>query len=294
MAACRPGLALLTLLAFTAAADDGGRLSLWQVDGDANRVYLLGSIHVLRESDHPLPPGLDAAYDDAEALYMELDFDDLDAAADQATIAELAFITDGSSLGDWLGADAWQRAGELAADARVPLSMLERTEPWFAAINVELMILTRLGYTQEHGIENTFAARAARDDKEIYGFETTRQQLGFLDGLSRDAQRELLLSTLEEGVRLGEIMQGLIDAWRIGDTEYLQRELLDDMQTMSELHDVIVVNRNRAWANAIDELLDDDRDYLVIVGALHLVGREGVPALLAGRGHRVVQLRSQH
>jgi uncharacterized protein YbaP (TraB family) len=49
------------------------------------------------------------------------------------------------------------------------------------------------------------------------------------------------------------------------------------------------VDRNRAWAARLVELLDDDDDYLVVVGALHLVGRDSVVDLLTKRGFAVVQ-----
>ena len=86
-------------------------------------------------------------------------------------------------------------------------------------------------------------------------------------------------------------MDDLIEAWRVGDTEYLETTILADFQQYPELHEKIVTERNRRWVERIDELLDDDEDYLVIVGALHLVGEEGVPELLTDRGVEIRQMR---
>lgn len=281
---------IASLAATNVRADAGQHpVSLWQVDGRHNRVYLLGSIHLLRERDHPLPGVLYEAYDDAEVLFMELDFDDVDPVADQALIRELGMLANGRRLADILGPALFAKASRLAEEAAVPLGLLEYAEPWFAAVNVEMMLLMRAGFSQDQGIEAHFAARAAIDQKEIFGFETTAEQLGFLDSLSIEAQKDMFIQSLVEGISIGEVMDSLVEAWHRGDTQFMEENLLADMQEMPELNQVIVVDRNIAWTNRIEDMLDDGDDYLVIVGALHLVGNSGVPALLQQRGYAVRQ-----
>lgn len=281
---------IASLAATNVRADAGQHpVSLWQVDGRHNRVYLLGSIHLLRERDHPLPGVLYEAYDDAEVLFMELDFDDVDPVADQALIRELGMLANGRRLADILGPALYAKASRLAEEAAVPLGLLEYAEPWFAAVNVEMMLLMRAGFSQDQGIEAHFAARAAIDQKEIFGFETTAEQLGFLDSLSIEAQKDMFIQSLVEGISIGEVMDSLVEAWHRGDTQFMEENLLADMQEMPELNQVIVVDRNIAWTNRIEDMLDDRDDYLVIVGALHLVGNSGVPALLQQRGYAVRQ-----
>ena len=279
------------LAAAPAAADDGQALSLWQVAGQQNRVYLLGSIHLLRREDHPLPAAIYAAYEDADKIIMELDMDDVDPVASQVLTNELGLISDGRTLRDLMGEDLYTQATSLADTARIPLSLLDKSEPWFAAMNVEIMMLVRIGFDPALGIENQLMERARADDKEILGFETMRQQLEFLDGLSPSAQREMLIQALSEGSEMQQTMDEMILAWRTGDVQFLEDNLLADMADYPELHKVIVVDRNVAWTDEIEELLDESDDYLIVVGALHLVGQEGVPRLLQARGHDVIQLR---
>jgi len=279
------------LAAAPAAADDGQALSLWQGAGQQNRVYLLGSIHLLRREDHPLPPAIYAAYEDADKIIMELDMDDVDPVASQVLTNELGLISDGRTLRDLMGEELYTQAISLAETARIPLSLLDKSEPWFAAMNVEIMMLMRIGFDPALGIENQLMERARADDKEILGFETMRQQLEFLDGLSPSAQREMLIQALSEGSEMQQTMDEMILAWRTGDVQFLEDNLLADMADYPELHKVIVVDRNVAWTDEIEELLDESDDYLIVVGALHLVGQEGVPRLLQARGHDVIQLR---
>jgi uncharacterized protein YbaP (TraB family) len=285
------GLVLACLLPLAALANEAGKpLSLWQVDGDRNRVYLLGSIHMLRAEDHPLPGAIYAAYDDAEKLVMELDMDDLDPVESQALSNELGLIQDGRTLSDYMGETLYAEAESLAVAAQIPLGLLANAEPWFAAMNVEIMLLMRMGFNPALGVESNLLERAQADDKEIVGFETIRQQLEFLDGLSAEAQQEMLIQALADGVDMRELMDGMIDAWREGDIAYLEENLLADMQSYPELNQTIVIDRNLRWTDEIETMLDDDIDYLVVVGTLHLVGEDGVPELLASRGHDVVQV----
>ena len=125
---------------------------------------------------------------------------------------------------------------------------------------------------------------------DAVGLETTREQLEILDNLSAEAQREMLIQTLSDSMDIADAMNDMVNAWRYGDIEFLADSLLDDMQDFEELHDAIVVQRNKNWVEEIQELLEKDDDYLIIVGALHLVGEEGVPNLLSQIGHEVVQL----
>ena len=152
-------------------------------------------------------------------------------------------------------------------------------------------MLMRIGFDPALGIENQLMERALVDDKEILGFETMRQQLEFLDGLSPSAQREMLIQALSEGNEMQQTMDEMIMAWRTGDVQFLEENLLADMTDYPELYKVVVVDRNVAWTDEIEELLDEADDYLIVVGALHLVGQEGVPRLLQARGHDVIQLR---
>jgi uncharacterized protein YbaP (TraB family) len=273
-------------------ADPGDHLlPLWQVDGAENRVYLLGSIHLLRENDYPLSPVIYDVYRDAEVLYMELDMDDADPVADQMLANELGLIQGDQSLRDILGAALFAKAESMAEQSQIPLQLLEKTEPWYAAMQVELIMLMRIGFNPAYGIESHLAQMAAADDKEIFGFETVRQQLEFLDNLSAESQQEMLMQTLAESSNLGELMDTLIAAWHIGDNGFLEENLLSDMQELPELNQTIVVDRNLNWAGTIEQLLTHTDDYLIIVGALHLVGEDGVPGLLQRNGFEVTQMR---
>ena len=282
---------VLILSSWPALADTKSHpVTLWHAQGVSNSVYLLGSIHLLRAEDHPLPSIIDAAYEDAEILVMELDMDDLDGAATQRLFNEKGVLRDGTTLRDLMGEELYRRAAIAAEASDIPIDLLAKSEPWLAAITVEMMALYRIGFDPKMGVELHMTSLAIQDGKPIEGLEAVEEQLAFLDGLSLQAQRDMLLQTLEDSADMAESIDDMIRAWRHGDIEFLETQLLDSLAEHEELNDALVTNRNLRWASQIDELLDDRDDYLIIVGALHLVGEDGVPNLLAQRGVKIRQL----
>ena len=285
--------AALLFFASAVSVAEGHPLPMWQIDGETNRIYLLGSVHLLREQDHPIPDAIYAAYDEVDSLVMELDMDDIDPVATQTMINDLGMIKGGESLSDLMGADLYAEAEQIAEQINIPLAMLSSTEPWLAAINIEQLILMRIGFNPMYGIESHLTSKATADSKEIIGLESIDQQLGFLDGMSLEAQRTLLMQTLSESVELENIMDELITAWRNGDTDYLEKNMLVEMQEYPELYEALVVSRNENWLEKIEEMLREDQDYLIVVGALHLIGGDGLPSLLLKRGYSPVQMQQE-
>lgn len=260
---------------------------IWVAEGDTNRVYLLGSIHFLREQDYPLPAAIDIVYRDVEQLVMELDMDDIDPVAALMNLQAYGVFTDGTTLAEAMGPELYGQAEAAAAEADIPIDMFERSEPWLAAMTVQEILMMRIGFQADMGIEMHLMGRAASDGKPISGFETVEQQFQFLDGLSMETQIQWFLQSIIETQRFELLVDELVAAWRSGDVDYLEEELLQEMKAYPEMHDEILVNRNRNWIPPIMAMLEDDDDYLIIVGAAHLVGDNGVPDLLSKQGVRI-------
>lgn len=282
--------ALIAACLLANAAEGQTPVSLWRVEGESNTIYLLGSVHLLRQSDYPLPNIIDRAYADAEELVMELDMDDLDPIAMQTATTRMGMLPEGETLESVLGKRDYAAALTAATQLDIPFEMLAGTEPWYAAIMIEQLVLGRMGFNPQLGLEMVILTKAVEDGKEITGLETVEEQLGFLDGLSADAQRAFLMQTLEEADHAERLMNSMITAWKNGDVAKLESEMLSEFDEHPELYRAIVADRNRRWLGDIEPLLRAEDDYLVLVGALHLVGDDGLPTLLEQRGHKVTQL----
>lgn len=265
------------------------RLPMWRLETDSNTIWLLGSVHLLRSSDYPLAAPIEAAYSDAEVLLMELDMDDLDPFAIQTELAAKSRLPDDQELRDIIGAELYSRAKRAAAEVDIPLGTLDNTEPWYAALTITNLLLMRLGYVAEQGVEMHFVRRAKRDAKPILGLETIAAQLDIFDELPLARQREMFAKTIDDLPTAERTMATLLEAWKRGDVETLERELLEDFATLPKLYESLLVRRNRSWVKQIEAHMREPDDYLVVVGALHLVGDDSVVAMLRLRGHEVVQ-----
>ncbi len=286
----RAWTALLAFLlpAAQAAADPAA----WRVTGvDGGDVTLLGSMHVLRPSDHPLPPFVDELIERAERIVMELDLDDVDAAAQQRAILTTAMLPQGLVLRDVVDGDVYRLVEENASELGIDLVTLERFEPWFLAITLLDLGMRKLGFQAERGLEQYVLGRSQSAGKEIVGLETLEFQIGIFDSLPSWQQQAMLQQTLSELDEAATALDEMVAAWRAGELESLSAELLDDFAEFPGLYETLVTKRNDAWVPTLEQMLADGRRHLVVVGALHLVGPGNVIELLGNRGHEVERLR---
>lgn len=282
---------LATLAALAVPLHAAADPAAWRLSGQGGgEITLLGSMHVLRASDHPLPPTVDALIERADIIVMELDLDDIDPAAQQRVILGAALLAQGQELPDVLGGALYAQLEQRARDLGVDLALLARFEPWFLSVMLLDLGMRRFGFEAERGVEQYVLGRAARASKEIVGLETLEFQIGIFDALPPTSQRMMLAQTLGELDEAETAMAAMADAWRAGELAALSDELLDDFDDFPGLYDALVTHRNEAWATTLDAMLTDGRRYLVVVGALHLVGNDSVIDLLTARGHRVERL----
>lgn len=280
-------LAVLVVLCLGAAPL--GAVPLWSVQGDQGTVWLLGSVHLLRAEDQPLPAPLREAYARASRVMLELDPAELAPAASQAALQRVGVISPGRSAAEVLAPGEWRQAETLAAELGLDLRAIAGLEPWFAALVLYNGALAGAGYDAALGVDQQVADWAARDGKPVDGLETLDQQLSLFKDFTPDTQRQLLLKTLEELAAIESDTARLVATWRAGDVAALARQLDDDFRDFEALRTRIVTDRNRAWLPAIEALLSEQGASLVVVGSLHLVGPEGLPALLEARGYRVTR-----
>jgi uncharacterized protein len=258
--------------------------SLWELHGKHNTVFLLGSIHVLRPGDYPLSPAVMRAYASSKSLLMEINLADMDLEQLQAEMLASAMLPEGKSLPGVLGPKRYSRAESLARDVGVELAAFDQFAPWFAAEAISQLQLLQLGFQPTSGVEMYFLDRARSDGKSIAGLETAHDQIALFEGLSLDAQAEYLVASLEQAHELPKQVDDMVHAWQRGDTAWFDDQLKSELGRDPALYQSVLAARNRKWIPKIEALLNDDKDYLVIVGTGHLVGRDSVIDLLKKDG----------
>lgn len=285
----RLALPLYALLLCATARADGALHSLWELHGKHNTVYLLGSIHVLRSSDYPLAAVVLDAYRDAKSLLMEVNLEESSAEQVQAEMLASAILPEGKTLPDVLGKQRYGRADGLAHDIGIELSLFDQFAPWFAAEAISQVQLTQLGFQSQAGVEMYFMEKARTDGKSVAGLETVHDQISVFQNMPMDTQAEYLVSSLEQAHDLPTEVESMVRAWQRGDTRWFENQLKSDLGRDPILYQSVLGARNRKWVPKIEALLNDDKNYLVIVGTGHLVGQGSVIELLKKDGITATQ-----
>lgn len=268
---------LLTLLCFSSLSH-GGPVPIWDIQTANNRFILMGSVHYLRPSDYPLPAAFDQVFDDADVLLMEIDMDSMDQMQSMLQMEQTGKHPSGKGLKEMIGASRYREVAMRAEALGIPMMLLDDKEPWYAGMLVSQLRLLASGFQPGWGIEVRFSQKAAMAGKEINGLETLEEQLAALDTLSLDTQTDFLLESLNPQQETDEEMQQVLRAWKTGDEQLLADTMHEGMATMPELYESLLVERNIKWARTLEQLdqRNQSKTFLVVVGAMHLVGKDSV------------------
>jgi uncharacterized protein YbaP (TraB family) len=283
------GFFLVFVATATVTAADDAHHSLWVVKGNSNSVVLLGSVHMLKPDASELPAVALRAYEHAAAVVMELDLGSVGTEDMALAMSTLGTLPEEQTLAGVLGPALYSRFRTQAASEGLDAELLEHMQPWMAALLLDQAQMARLGFAGAAGVDQQLAQRAAADHKRIVGLETIDEQLGMFAQLSTEQQRHFMRYTLDEQGHAAEQLGTVVTAWRGGDTRALEKLLGEGFADFPDLYRLLTTDRNRKWMATVVPLLSGTQDYLVVVGALHLVGKDGLVALLRDRGYTVVQ-----
>lgn len=282
--AARSLITATLLLAATVHADP----VVWRLStGQGGEVLMLGSVHYLREEDYPLPAVIEDIYGRVDALVMEMDLDDLDPTTVSTQFMQAAMLPTGTPLRAVLDGDVYAQAESTARGFGLEFAAFDAFEPWLVALTFMDLGMIQRGFRADQGLEQHLLRRAARDGKEVLGLETLADQIGVFDHLTMTEQQALLAQTLEEIRSPEQDMDELLVAWRTGSLDQLTDKLMASFDEFPRLYQTLVINRNRRWVTELERLAARPRRYLVVVGALHLVGDQNVIDLLRARGMTV-------
>jgi len=267
---------------------------LWKVSDANNSLYLLGSFHMLKASDYPLAQSTDAAFVAAKQVYFELSPQDANDPALGQRMAQAATRTDGTTLQQSLSPQTWKKLENYAARNNMQAANFQGMKPWFVGLVLTMGELQKQGLDPALGLDNHFMDRAAKAGKPTKGLETGDSQIALFDGMSAKQQDQFLQEVLDDAPQAEAKLAELHAIWRRADDKALFQKMALEMRRLyPDLYQSINVARNKAWLPKLVALLkDNDKDdILVIVGALHLVGEDGIVKMLADKGYRVERIK---
>jgi hypothetical protein len=262
----------------------------WKVTSPRGAIYVVGSVHLLTKDFYPLNPALEKAYTDSDLLVEEVDIADMTGPGTQLSMLTRGMQPSSMPLEKVLTPATMALLSKKAQDVGLPLEALKQFKPWMIALTLEAMEWQKAGFDQELGLDKHFFDQAQADGKAVQGLETVEYQLSRFDEMPMDLQDRLLAETLKDIDTEQASMSRLIGAWRAGDAAAVERIVLKDLQQEPQLYQRLLVERNKNWLPKLDALFARQGRAMVVVGAAHLVGPDGLLATFKAKGYKVEQL----
>jgi len=263
---------------------------LWRAVSRDSTVYLLGSVHLLKPDIYPLSEAMERAFVDSSKLVLEVNLDSLNSPDAQQIMLAKALLPEGKTLNEILSPATYQAVRQKVEALGLDIEALKRMKPWFLSLSLVAMKMQQLGYEAQHGVDRHFFERARKAKKDVLGLETADFQLNLLDSLPAKSQEESLLQTLKELDQFETEFEQIMRAWAAGQEKQLNDLLLQSFKEYPDIYAKLISERNRNWLPKIESHFQGGSKTLVVVGAAHLVGPDGVVELLKQKGYSVEQL----
>ena len=265
--------------------------AIWKIEGKNNSVYLFGSIHVAKPSMYPLGENVESAFERSDILVVEVDEAQVDQVKIQQLMMSKGFFTGTETIADHVNADTLKLLQKLLKETGVPYVTVARMKPGIIALTLTVAKIVKMGYSPELGIDRYFMQRA-RGKKQIQQLETTEQQMNLLLSFSDDDL--LLKQTLVSLDKMEDMVTELMKSWKNGDTKHMVKLMLtDQVEEFPEFDKILkhlIDDRNVTMAVKIQQMLNDNKNYFVVVGAGHLIGDKGIVTILKKNGLPVSRL----
>jgi uncharacterized protein len=285
MKSCRKFIAsMLVFISVSASAET----SLYEITKGNQKIYLGGTIHVLRNSDYPLPPEFEQAYENAKTLVLETDMKKASSPEFGQQMAQAFMYSGGKNLSQDLQPKLWKELQTFADERQFPLGQMSMFKAMFVSLSLSIAEMQRQGFGVGQGVDAYFYQKAILSGKPTKELETTGEVLTHLIALADIDANVIIKATLRDLHKMDGMLEKSVGYWRDGELEKLDKEMAADMRKETpEIYQQLLVVRNQAWLPKIEQMFATPEVELVLVGSLHLSSKDGLLAQLKKRGYKI-------
>jgi len=253
---------------------------MWEVKSDKSTCYILGSVHLADSTLYPLAKEITDAFDESNALVLEIDVSNIN----PTEVLKFTMLPDTNTLAGAVDKATYTKFVELFKKHNVPAMAYSKLKPWFAVMTLQSLEMIEGNYSAEYGIDMYFLDKAQSKNLKIKALETLEFQMNVLDTLNNFSGK-FLEYTLEELNESAAQVKDILTAWKNGDTEKMNSIINDgsDIEGFADVMHIINNARNYNMVDKIEKFLEDEETHFVVVGAAHLVGKEGIIELLKSK-----------
>lgn len=272
--------------------DEGNNL-LWKISDNNSSVWILGSIHYADSSFYPLSKVIEQAFQESEALAVEMDISDTETQIQtEEEFKKEGMFAENENLKDFLPDSLWEKLDSIAIVLGVPSEMFLPMRPWMAATVLASMAILSTGIEKDLGIDVVLLDSAANSGKEIIALETPKEQVQSFSDVADSNETSgisYLETTFKEFENLKPMLKSILHAWKTADIKALQELLKTENMTKTEekLNQKIYNERNFKMAAKVEEFLKANKKIFVVVGVGHLILEDNVLEILSKKGYSI-------
>lgn len=259
--------------------------SLWTVHGKHGTVYLLGSVHLLSPTQVWRDAQLEDVIHGTDTFLFETN---IDQNIIKQYIADKGSLPAGQSLRAMLPAASQQDFDADLASIALPEANVDMRRPWLTSVAMAAIKATKSGGSPYAGVDFSILSEAQARGKPIRYLETIDQQLAFLVPADPKVELESFEVFLKSFRTEDDDLGPFTAAWLAGDQDRLGALMLKELGQHPDLRKAMLDDRNHAWLKEIEQIADSESGtFLITVGAAHMLGKAGLPALLRHDGYAV-------
>lgn len=281
----KSALLIMTLLVSIVMlkAQNNGNSLLWKISGNGmeQSSYVYGTFHLLCPNDLDLSKKVTDALDRSEQLVLELDFDDPTL---MQTLQQNMMMSDGQTAEDYLNEEEYKLlAGFFKDSLNMPFERIKGIKPFF----LSSMTISHFLGCQPASFEQTLTKAAQNKGMEVKGLETVEEQLSFIDNLSMEMKKKMLMENLKQYDKSKKMFREQVEYYLSENLEGLN-SIIDDYMSSdyAQLREDLLVKRNKNWVPEIRKMIQEQPS-MIAVGAGHLPGSDGLLKLLREAGYSV-------
>lgn len=279
-------LLLAVFCQFTFAAP-----ALYKIEKNGHQSYLLGTIHVGDNSMANLPNNIISALSASQQLVVEVDIDAMSQFEMQKIVMKYGMLQGNNTLQSVLDASNYQWLKTYFNNKKIDISLFNKYKPWLVSLTIMMMEYQNAGFSEEYGIDKQLLKLAGTQSKSIYSLESIEFQMQLFDKVGMD-NNQYMSDMRDEMSRVNTDIPELVTAWKNGDIK-----ALDDVRHKSfgntpfeqRMQKLMLSDRNQNWVKQLTPMLAQ-KDLFIAVGALHLVGEQGLITLLQQQGFTLQKL----
>ena len=265
------------------------KTSVWKVEKNGKTIYLGGTIHILKDSDYPLPSQYDSIYKLCDELVFETDGKQLETPQGSMELVKSLMYSDESTLKTVLNEKAYKQLSEEYSSYKMELSQFDKFKPSFAVLTLTMIKFKQIGLT-EQGIDKFYEKKATKDKKKLSYLESNEEQINFIANMGKGDESNFVISSLKDLKKTKSGFESMTKDWRNGSGKSIDEMSIEMKNDYRDLYTNLLLNRNNNWIPKIEAEFNDEHTEFILVGSAHLYGKDSVINKLKSKGYKITQL----